>query len=159
MAVNAVRMADDWFSPLSKKDSTGRLIEKALAERSTEERVRAITELGTRGDYGAAGLLIDCCQDQDPVIRRSAIVGLQNLRSGRAVSVLIDRLRDKDELPETRQQAAAALAAIRSFRAMQELRIRHADTDEDRALRFFIGRELDRVQNPVGATRIPVPSF
>ena len=159
MAINAVRMADGWFSPLSKKDRTCRLIEKVMAERSTEERIRAITELGTSGDYGAVGSLIDCCRDQDPEIRRNAIVGLQNLRSGRAVSVLIDRLRDKDELPETRQHAASALAAIRSYHAMQELRIRHADTDEDRALRFFIGSELDRVHILVSATMRPVPSL
>jgi hypothetical protein len=159
MALNAVRMADGWFSPLSKKDRTCRLIEKVMAERSTEERIRAITELGTSGDYGAVGSLIDCCRDQDPEIRHRAIVGLQNLRSGRAVSVLIDLLRSKNELPETRQRAAAALASIRSYGAMQELRIRFADVDEDSALRFFIGGELDRVQNLVGATRIPVPSF
>jgi HEAT repeat protein len=158
MAINAVRMADGWFSPLSKKDRTCRLIEKVMAERSTEERIRAITELGTSGDYGAVGSLIDCCRDKDPEIRRNAIVGLQNLRSGRAVSVLIDRLRDKDELPETRQHAASALAAIRSYRAIQELRILHADTDEDRALRFFIGRELDRIHILVSASWGPVPS-
>jgi HEAT repeat protein len=159
MAVNAARMADDWFSRRQKTDRTGNLIEKVQAEKSTEERVRAITELGSRGDYRAVGLLIDCCHDRDPEIRRSAIVGLQNLRSGRAVSVLIDRLRDKDELPETRQLAASALAAIRSYHAIQELRSRYADTDEDRALRFFIGRELDRVQILVSVSSGSVPSF
>jgi len=146
MAVNAVRMADEWFSRRQKTDLTGRLIEKVQAERSTEERMRAITELGSSRDHGAAGVLIDCCQDQDPEIRRSAIAGLQNLRSGRAAGVLIERLRDKEELPEIRQHAAAALAAIRSFRAMQELRARYADNEEDSALRLFIGGELHRVQ-------------
>jgi HEAT repeat protein len=159
MAVNAVRMADEWFSPLSKKDRTGRLIEKVMAERSTEERIRAITELGTSGDYSAVGSLIDCCRDQNPEIRHSAIVGLQNLRSGRAVGVLIELLRSKNELPETRQRAAAALAAIRSYGAMQELRIRFADVNEDSALRFFIGRELDRVHILVSASPRPVSSF
>ena len=158
MAMNAVRMADEWFSPLQKTDRTHRLIEKVMVERSPEERIGALRELGNSGDYGAVGSLIDCCRDQDPEIRRSAIVGLQNLRSGRAVGVLIDRLRDKDELPETRQHAAAALAAIRSYRAMQELRTRFADLEEDRSLRFFIGGELDRVQNLVNATLGPVPS-
>ena len=88
MAVNAVRIADGWFSPLSKKDKTCRLIEKVMAERSTEERIRAITELGTSGDYGAVGSLIDCCRDQDPEIRHRAIVGLQNLKAaGQLVSL------------------------------------------------------------------------
>jgi len=158
MAVNAARMADEWFSPRKKMDRTHHLIEKVRPGRSPEERIPAIRELGTSGDYGAVRSLIDCCQDQDPGIRRSAIEGLQNLRSGRAVGVLIDRLRDKDELPETRQHAAAALAAIRSYRAMQELRDRYADADEDGALRFFIGGELDRVQNLVSVTLGPVAS-
>ena len=42
---------------------------------------------------------------------------------------------------------------------MQELRSRYADADEDSDLRSFIGAELDRVQDPVGATRIPIRSF
>ena len=75
------------------------------------------------------------------------------------MSVLIDRLRDKDELPETRQHAASALAAIRSYRAIQELRSRYADTDEDRELRFFIGRELDQVHILVSVSSGSVPSF
>jgi HEAT repeat protein len=158
MAINAVRMADGWFSPLSKKDRTCRLIEKVMAERSTEERIRAITELGTSGDYSAIGSLIACCHDHNPEIRHSAIEGLQNLRSGHAVGVLIDLLRSKNELPETRKRAAAALAAIRSYGAMQELRIRFADMEEDSALRFFIGRELDRVHIPVSASMRPVSS-
>ena len=85
-------------------------------------------------------------------------MGLQNIRSGRAVGVLIDRLLDKNELPETRQHAAAALASIRSYRAMQELRTRYADEAEDRALRSFIGGELDRVRTLVNADSGPVPS-
>ena len=68
------------------------------------------------------------------------------MRSGRSVDVLIDRIRDKGELPENRQRAAAALATIRSFSAIQELKNRHGDTDEDGMLRTFIGGELDRVK-------------
>jgi HEAT repeat protein len=158
MAVNAVRMDDKWFCTL-KTGRTRRLVEKVIAERNTEERVQAIMELGNSGDHGAAGLLIDCCQDLDPEIRRGAIVGLQNLRSGRAVGVLIDFLRDKDELPETRKHAVAALAAIGSYRAMQELRTRYADMDEDSDIRLFIGGELDRVRILVSPAPGHVPSF
>lgn len=158
MAVNAVRMADEWFSPRKKMDRIHHLIEKVRPGRNPEERIPAIRELGTSGDYSAVGSLIDCCQDLDPGIRRSAIEGLQNLRSGRAVGVLIERLQDKDELPETRQHAAAALASIRSYRAMQELRVRYADADEDSTLRSFIGGELDRVQKLVSVTLGPAVS-
>jgi HEAT repeat protein len=158
MAVNAARMAGEWFGTLAKKDTTSRLIEKAKADQAREERLQAITNLGNSGDYGAVKSLIDCCQDMDPQIRRSAIAGLQNLRSGRAAGVLIERLRDKEELPEIRQHAAAALAAIRSYRAMQELRARYADNEEDRALRFFISGELHRVQYLVSPGPGPVSS-
>ena len=158
MVMNAARMADKWFSPLPKTDRTTRLIEKITVEKSPEERIAAIKELGNSGNHGAVGSLIDCCQDPDPEIRNSAIMGLQNIRSGRAVGVLINRLLDKNELPETRQHAAAALASIRSYRAMQELRTRYADEAEDRALRSFIGGELDRVQTLVSADSGPFPS-
>ena len=156
--MNATRMADTWFGPLQGADRTSRLIEKIRVERSPEERIQALVELGNSKDYGAVGLLTDCCRDLDPEIRRTAIVGLQNLRSGRGVDVLIDRLRDKGELPGIRRHAAAALAAIRSYHAIQELRIRYTDPDEDSALRFFIGGELDRVQILVNTTPGPVPS-
>ena len=152
MVMNAARMADKWFSPLPKTDRTTRLIEKITVEKSLEERIAIIKELGNSGNYGAVGSLIECCQDPDPEIRRSAIGGLHNLRSGRATSILIDRLHDKYELPEIRKSAAAALAAIRSYGALQELRSRYADGDEDRSLRSFIGGELDRIQILLNAT-------
>ena len=157
MAINAARIADKWAGPLPITDKTHRLIEKAMDERRTEERIEIIKELGNGGNYGAIGSLKDCCHDQDPEILRTAIIGLKNLRSGRAVDVLIDRLRDKGELPGIRQHAAAALAAIRSYHAIQELRTRQTDPDEDSALRFFIGGELDRVQILVNTTPGPAP--
>lgn len=89
--------------------------------------------------------LLACCQDEDPEIRIRAIEGLKNLRSGRSVEVLADRLRDKHELPEIRQRAAATLAAIRSFGAIRELRNRHTDTEEDERIRTFISGELDQL--------------
>ncbi len=146
MGMIADNMVDEWFSSLPKTERIYRIIEKTMVGRSPQERIWAVMALGNSGDPRAVRSLIDCCHDQSPEIRRGAIEGLQKLRSGRAVDVLIDRLRDKEELPETRQRAAAALAAIRSYSAIQELRDRHADNDEDGALRSFIGGELDRVQ-------------
>lgn len=139
------QMADEWDSSLPTTDGIYCLIEKTMNSRSQKVRIWAITALGNSGDPRAVRSLIDCCQDQSPEIRLRAIEGLQNLRSGRAVSVLINRLRDKEELPETRQRAAAALATIRSFSAIRELKNMYADTDEEGALRTFIGGELDRV--------------
>ena len=139
------QMADEWDSSLPTTDGIYCLIEKSMDSRSQKVRIWAITALGNSGDPRAVRSLIDCCQDRDPEIRLRAIEGLQSLRSGRAVSVLIDRLRDKEEQPESRLRAAAALATIRSFGAIRELKNMCADTDEDGALRTFIGGELDRV--------------
>jgi len=146
MGMIADSMVDEWDRSLSKTDGIYSIIEKTMDSRSPKVRIWAITALGNSGDPRAVRSLIDCCQDQSPEIRLRAIKGLQSLRSGRAVSVLIDRLRDKDELPETRQRAAAALATIRSFGAIRELKNLHADTNEDSALRTFVGGELDRLQ-------------
>ena len=145
MSVISDTMSDEWDSALSKTDGIYSLIEKTMDSRSQKVRSWAITALGNSGDPRAVRSLIDCCQDQSPEIRLRAIEGLQSLRSGRAVGVLIDRLRDKEELPETRQRAAAALANIRSFGAIRELRDLLEDPNEESALRSFVGGELDRV--------------
>jgi len=145
MGMIADSMVDEWDRSLSKTDGIYRLIEKTMDSRSQKVRIWAIIALGNSGDPRAVRSLIECCKDQSPEIRLRAIEGLQNLRSGRSVEVLIDRLRDKEEDPEIRKRAAAALAATRSFGSLLELRNRHADPDEDEALRTFIGRELDRV--------------
>jgi HEAT repeat protein len=145
MGMIADSMVDEWLSSLPKTDGIYRIIEKTMVDRDPEERISAIIALGNSRDPRAVQTLIDCCRDRNPEIRRRAIEGLQNLRSGRSVEVLIERLRDKRELHETRQRAAVALATIRSYNAIQELKNRVVDTNEDGALRSFIGWELDRV--------------
>ena len=145
MGIITDTMADELGDSLPGTDGIYRLIEKTMNSRSAKVRIWAITALGNSGDPRAVRSLVECCRDQDPEIRIRAIEGLKNLRSGRSVEVLADRLRDKDELPEIRQRAAATLAAIRSFGAIQELRNRHTDTEEDERIRTFIGGELDRV--------------
>src|SRR5512137_1474067 len=127
MGIIADSMAYEWDSSLPKTDGVYRLIEKTMNSRSLKVRIWAITSLGNSGDPRAVRSLIDCCQDQSPEIRLRAIEGLQSLRSGRSVEALIERLRDKDELSETRQRAAAALATIKSFSAIRELRNRYED--------------------------------
>ncbi len=71
---------------------------------------------------------------------------LLKLKSGRAVDVLIERLKDKNEQLATRQHAAAALAAVRSYSAIEGLRDMYADTDEDPALRSFVAEEIYRIR-------------
>jgi HEAT repeat protein len=145
MGIITNSMADELEDSLPGTEGIYRLIEKTMNSRSPKVRIWAIMALGNSGDPRAVRSLIDCCQDQSPEIRLRAIEGLQSLGSGRSVEALAGRLRDKDELPETRQRAAAALATIRSFSAIRELRDLHADPDEDGTLRTFVGRELDRV--------------
>jgi len=146
MGMIANSMIDERESSVLTMDEIYDLIEKTMVGKSPKVRIRAITTLGNSGDPRAVRSLIDSCKDQNPEIRRSAIVGLQNMRSGRSVDALIERIRDKEELPENRQRAAAALATIRSFSAIQELKNRYGDTDENGSLRTFIGGELDRVK-------------
>lgn len=138
-------MVEGLEDSLTGTEGIYRLIEKTMNSRSTRVRIWAITALGNSGDPRAVRSLIACCQDRDPEIRIRAIEGLKNLRSGRSVEALADRLRDRDELPEIRQRAAATLATIRSFGAIRELRNRQTDTMEDEAIRVFVGKELDRL--------------
>ena len=89
---------------------------------------------------------MDCCSDTDALVRMHATEALLKLRSGRAVKVLIERLKDKNEQMKTRERAAAALAAIRSYSAIEGLRNLYADTDEEPALRSYVAEELHRVR-------------
>ena len=66
MVMNAARMTDTWSGPLPGVDRTRSLIEKIKAERGPEERIQALVELGNSRDYGAVGLLADCCRDTGP---------------------------------------------------------------------------------------------
>ena len=101
---------------------------------------------GESDDPRAVRPLMDCCNDSDALIRRHATEGLFKLKSGRAVGVLIERLKDKKEQPATRENAASALAAIRSYSAIEGLRDLYADIDEDPALRSYVAEEIQRVR-------------
>lgn len=138
-------MVDEWLSSLPETDGIYRVIEHSMAGRDPGGRIPAIIELGTSRDPRAVQPLIDCCRDPDPAIRLHAIEGLQHLRSSRSVEVLVERLRDKRELYETRKRAVVALATIRSYRAVQELKNMVVDPNEHAAIRSLIGWELERV--------------
>ena len=146
MGMIAERSVDAWYSSLPKTNGIYRLINGTMGEKDIKERIRAVIALGESDDPRAVRPLMDCCADKDPLIRLHATEALIKLRSGRAVSVLIGRLRDKNEQPATRKQAAAALAAIRSYTAIEGLRDLYSDTDEDSALRSFVAEELHRIR-------------
>jgi HEAT repeat protein len=137
---------DEWYSSLPRTNGIYRLINGTMGDRGEKERVRAVIALGESDDPRAVRPLMDCCADKDPQIRLHATEALLKLRSGRAVSVLIERLRDKKERLVIRERAAAALAAVRSYSAIEGLRDLYADTDEDPALRSIVAEELHRIR-------------
>jgi HEAT repeat protein len=146
MGMISERSANEWFSSLPKAGGVYRLINGTMGERSRQERINAVIALGESDDPRAVRPLMDCCNDSDALIRRHATEALLKLRSGRAVEVLIERLKDKKEELATRERAASALAAVRSYSAIEGLRDLYADTDEDSSLRSFVAEEIHRIR-------------
>ena len=140
------RSVDEWYNSLPKTGGVYRLINGTMGDRSRKERINAVIALGESDDPRAVHPLMDCCNDNDALIRRHATEALLKLKSGRAVRVLIERLKDRNEQLKTRELAAAALAAIRSYSAIEGLRNLYSDTDEDPALRSSVAEELHRVR-------------
>jgi len=137
---------DEWFSSLPKTGGIYSLINRTMSDRSPDERILAVIALGESDDPRAVRPLMDCCYDADALIRRHATDALFKLRSGRAVHVLIERLKDNREQLATRERAAAALAAVRSYSAIEGLRDLYSDEDEDPALRSYVADELQRMR-------------
>jgi len=138
MAMSLEGSAGEWYSSVPGTDEIYHIIEEAAAEKNPEERIRAVIALGDSGDPRAVRPLVYCCSDSNPVIRRHAVVGLEKLKSARAVDALIERLKDKREEQTTRVRAAAALAAIRSYSAIEGLNERYSDLSEDPVVRAYI---------------------
>jgi HEAT repeat protein len=90
--------------------------------------------------------LMNCCGDGNPEIRLLAITALGKLKSARATTVLVERIRDKQEEALTRRNAVAALAAIRSFGAIEELKELLSDEEEDPLMRDLVVTELERTR-------------
>jgi HEAT repeat protein len=136
----------EWDGSLPGTGGIYRLIDQARGETNRENRIGAVIALGESGDPRAVHALVDCCNDEDPEIRRHATEGLLKLKSGRAVHVLIERMKDKHEHPATRQRAAAALAEVRTYSAIEGLRDRIFDGNEDPALRSYVAEMLGRMR-------------
>lgn len=146
MGMIAERSVGEWHNSLPKTNGVYRLINGTMGDRSRNERINAVIALGESDDPRAVHPLMDCCGDADSLIRMHATEALFKLRSGRAVKVLIERLKDRREQMKTREKAAAALAAIRSYSAIEGLRNLYSDTDEDPGLRSYVAEELHRVR-------------
>jgi HEAT repeat protein len=131
-------LAGSWPGKLPTTLELYRLIDEVHVSRNRKDRIGAVIEMGESGDPRVVTPLIDCCRDQDAEVRRHATEALHKLRSGRAVTVLLERLQDRSEQLATRQRAAAALALIRTYSAIAGLQDRLTDTDEDDVIRTYV---------------------
>jgi HEAT repeat protein len=132
----------EWYNSHPHIGEVYDLIYTAVSGTGVSDRLRAVVALGKSGDPRAVRPLVDLLGDNDTEIRLAATTALGNLKSGRPVDGLIERLRDRSEQMAIREQAAVALTAIRSTGALRGLREFAADEDEDLALRSHIGNLL-----------------
>jgi HEAT repeat protein len=138
MNSSAAKSEGAWYEAAPGKGIVYDLSSAALSATDNAGRLRAVVGLGKTGDPRAVRPLMDLVADSDPAIRRGAILALAELKSGRPVEVLIERLRDRAETVEIRTLAAETLAAIRSTGAIRELKSFSADAGEDPALRSHV---------------------
>jgi HEAT repeat protein len=139
MGITLERQDDEWYNSLPQRGGVYDLINMAAYGGSLPERLRAVVALGKSGDPRAVRPLVDLLLDSSPEIRLAATTALANLKSGRPVDELIERLRDRGEVMAVRRQAAIALAAVRSTGALCGLREFVADESDDAILRTFAG--------------------
>jgi HEAT repeat protein len=137
MDLSAEKSRGEWYDSFPGKGVVYDLTFTALSGPDAGGRLRAVTALGKSGDPRAVRPLMDLVADRDPALRRGAIAALGELKSGRPVEVLIERLRDRNELADIRRLAAGTLAAIRSTGALHGLREFSADAGEDPELRSY----------------------
>ena len=141
------RPAGEWYSSLPRAGDIYRLIDSASAGRDRDERIRAVIALGATEDPRAVRPLISCCRDPDPAIRGCATAALGKLRSGRAVPVLTEQMRDRNEEQQIRDHAALSLAGIRSAEAVRALEDFARDPGEDPGIRSRVREMLDRLEH------------
>lgn len=138
------RLAGSWPGRMPTTTEIYRLIDEVRGSGNRKDRIGAVIEMGESKDPRVVTPLIDCCRDEDAEVRRYATEALQKLRSGRAVSALLERLQDKGEQLATRQRAAAALALIRTYGAIAGLKDRITDADEDEVIRTYVSEVMGK---------------
>jgi HEAT repeat protein len=142
MEISLEQPDGEWYNSFPHRGGVYDLIYTAVSATGTADRLRAVVALGKSGDPRAVRPLGDLLGDADREIRLAATTALGNLKSGRPVDELIERLRDRSEEMLIREQAAVALNAIRSTGALYGLREFIEDDDEDRELRSYAGNLL-----------------
>ena len=145
MDLMAEKLNNEWYSSLPRRGAVYDLTSTAMSGPSPEGRLQAVVMLGKSDDPRAVRPLMDLLGDRDKAIRGAAAVALGQLKSGRSVEALLERLRDRSEDAEIRNLAIIALATIRSTGALRGLREFAAETDEDPVLRSSVGEHLSRL--------------
>jgi len=123
-----------------------RLIGELEESVDPRDRIGLITRMGASGDPRFVTALVTCCRENNPDVRRHAIEALYNIRSGRAVEALLERLHDKNEHAAIRTRAADTLMRIRTFSAVEGLRDRLRDLSEDRILQKHISEGMGKAR-------------
>jgi HEAT repeat protein len=142
MGISLEQQDGEWYKSLPPSGGVYDLIYTAVSGTGPAERLRATVALGKSGDPRAVRPLVDLLCDADSEIRLAATTSLGNLKSGRPVDDLIERLQDQNEQMIIRKQAAAALTSIRSTGALRGLREFTLNEGEDPVLRSYAGNLL-----------------
>lgn len=135
MGVSLEKENSGWDTFPAGRGGVYDLVYAAMNRADVIGRLRAIEALGKSDDPRAVRPLADLLGDEEPKVRLSAATALGQLKSGRPVDDLVERLRDRSEASAIRRQVIEALAAIRSTGAIRGLKDFAADEDEDPALR------------------------
>jgi HEAT repeat protein len=142
MGISLEQQDGEWYKSLPHSGGVYDLIYTAVSGTGPAERLRAVVALGKSGDPRAVRPLVDLLCDTDTEIRLAATMSLGNLKSGRPVDDLIERLQDRKEQLIIRKHAAVALTSIRSTGALRGLREFTLNEDEDPVLRSYAGNLL-----------------
>lgn len=134
-----------WFSQMPRTGRIYQLIDDAGDCANPDGRIGAIEALGESRDPRGVDVLVSCCRDADPFVRRHAVIALGKMRSGRAVPALIECVLDRDEEHGTRVQAVHALALTRSDSAVHGLKKCLSEAGEGAAIRPAIEDALSRM--------------
>ena len=105
----------EWYNATSGKGGIYDLANTAAYGDGKGERLKAVIALGESDDPRAVRPLMDLLSDRDPEIRVYATCALGTLKSGRAVEVLIGRLRTgtSGSPPGNRQRQRSPLSGVR----------------------------------------------
>ena len=147
MGISLEQQDGEWYKSLPHSGGVYDLIYTAVSGTGQAERLRAVVALGKSGDPRAVRPLVDLLGETDSEIRLAATTALGNLKSGRPVDELIERLQDRNEQMVIREQAAVALTSIRSTGALRGLRKFALDENEDPVLRLYAGNLLKDISS------------